>query len=658
MNIKLSILLISLLTLGACGQEEPEKTPSSMQLTALRVGTVSILSQSETTPNNQPIIISFNAAIDRRTVEQAITLINEDAESVPLIFSYLDNDKTISASPEASLEIDKDFTIRISDAIKGAAGEVFSGIEISFTTSNPPIVVTGTKIGEKLIDENSRIQNIDLKPTIDIAFSEPVSVGEISDYLSLNLGGAKVSTTTSQLMDSVIRVQVDNDLQGLRRYNFLISSGFGSEKERPFDGYQFPFYTKLDSTLKFPEISDEELLTKVQEQTFKYFWDFGHPVSGLTRERNTSNETVTIGGSGFGVMAIIVGIERGFITHQEGIDRLDKIITFLGNKADRFHGVWSHWLNGTSGQVVPFSANDDGGDLVETAFMIQGLMTVRQYLDVSNSQEASMIEKINTLIDEVEWDWYTQNDQDVLYWHWSPNFGWAKNHRITGWNEAMIVYVMAAASTTHSIDKEVYQSGWSRDGAMVNSNNTSHYGYMLPLRTDRGGPLFFAHYSFLGLDPRNLSDQFANYWTQNVTHSLINQAYCIANPQRYVGYADYCWGLTASDGDSGYSAHSPDNDRGVITPTAALSSIPYTPEESMKAMRHFYFILGDRLWGEYGFYDAFNPTENWYASSYLAIDQGPIILMIENYRTGLLWGLFMSAPEVQSGLENLEITYE
>ncbi len=629
-----------------------------MQLTALRVGTVSILSQSETTPNNQPIIISFNVPLNSSTVEQAITLINEEAAPIPLTFSYLDNDKTISASPGANLDIDKSYTITISDAIRGVSGEVFPGVAITFTTSNPPIVITGTKINDKLIDKNTRIQNIDLRPTIDIAFSEAVTVSEVTDFMSLNLGGAKVSTTNSQLMDSIIRLQPDNDLQGWRRYNFLIGSGFGSAKERPFDGYQLPFYTKLDSTLKFPEISDEELLTKVQEQTFKYFWDFGHPVSGLARERNTSQETVTIGGSGFGIMAILVGIERGFVTHQEGIDRLDKIITFLGDDADRFHGVWSHWLNGTSGQVVPFSANDDGGDLVETAFMIQGLITVRQYLDTSDPQEAEIIDKINDLVDEVEWDWYTQNDQNVLYWHWSPNFGWEKYHRITGWNEAMIVYVMAAASTTHSIEKEVYQSGWSRDGDMVNSGNTSHYGYTLPLRTDRGGPLFFAHYSFLGLDPRNLSDQFANYWTQNVTHSQINQAYCIANPQRYVGYTDYSWGLTASDGDSGYSAHSPNNDRGVITPTAALSSIPYTPEESIKAMRHFYFILGDRLWGEYGFYDSFNPTENWYASSYLAIDQGPIILMIENYRTGLLWDLFMSAPEVQSGLEKLEITYE
>jgi hypothetical protein len=268
-----------------------------------------------------------------------------------------------------------------------------------------------------------------------------------------------------------------------------------------------------------------------------------------------------------------------------------------------------------------------------------------------------LIDKINTLWESVEWSWYTQGGQDVLYWHWSPNYGWEMNHKITGWNEALIIYVLAASSNNHSIDADVYTKGWSRNGAMVNTGGNSYYGFTLPLRNDMGGPLFFSHYSFLGLDPRSLSDQFANYWEQNVNHSKINHAYCTDNPQKYVSYSDQCWGLTASDGFSGYSAHSPNNDRGVITPTAALSSMPYTPEESMKALHFFYYTLGDKLWGEYGFYDAFDFTNGWVADSYLAIDQGPIVVMIENYRTNLLWDLFMSCPEVQAGLTKLGFTY-
>ena len=373
----------------------------------------------------------------------------------------------------------------------------------------------------------------------------------------------------------------------------------------------------------------------------------------MARERNTSGETVTIGGSGFGLMAIIVGVHRGFITRSQAIDRFKKIVTFLGN-ADRFHGVWSHWMNGSTGEAISFSELDDGGDLVETAFMAQGLITVREFLDSSNAAEDQLIADINILLDGIEWDWHTRGGQNVLYWHWSPNHGWEMNLPIRGYNEALIIYLLAASPGPHSIDAEVYTEGWARSGGI--RNGSEYYGYELPVGSDFGGPLFFAHYSFLGLNPQGLSDSYANYWTQNQNHSLINYQHSVRNPNNFVGYSADSWGLTASDDPSGYSAHQPTNDNGTITPTAALSSMPYTPEKSKQAMRHFYYILGDKLWGEYGFYDAFNPTQGWWADSYLAIDQGPIIVNIENYRSGLLWDLFMDAPEVQSALDKLEFT--
>jgi hypothetical protein len=397
------------------------------------------------------------------------------------------------------------------------------------------------------------------------------------------------------------------------------------------------------------------LLTKIQQHTFRYFWDFGHPVSGLARERNTSDEIVTSGGSGFGLMAIIVGIERGFITRQQGIERLTTIVDFLGNDAERFHGAWSHWLNGTTGEAIAFSTYDDGGDLVETSFMAMGLLTVKEYLDEGNTLEKELINKIDLLWKGVDWVWYSQGGQNVLYWHWSPNFQWQMNMPVRGYNEALITYLMAAASPTHPIDPIVYHEGWANNGGIINGSD--YYDITLPVGYAFGGPLFFSHYSFMGLDPRNLSDQYANYWEQNTNHTLINRAYCIDNPKEYLGYSGACWGLTASDNHVGYSAHSPDNDRGVITPTAAISSIPYTPDYSMEAIKFFYYVLGDRLWGEYGFYDAFNLNESWTANSYLAIDQGPIVVMIENYRTGLCWDLFMNNTDVQNGLTKLGFSY-
>jgi hypothetical protein len=396
------------------------------------------------------------------------------------------------------------------------------------------------------------------------------------------------------------------------------------------------------------EMTDEEMLTMVQEYTFRYFWDFAHPVSGLARERNTTS-IVTSGGSGFGVMAILVGMHRGFVSHEDGVDRLLKIVRFLEN-ADRFHGVFPHWMNGATGEVIPFSQFDNGGDLVETAFLIQGLLTVRQCISGESTKEVELREKITKIWEEVDWNWYRKTVQTVLYWHWSPEFLWQLNHQIRGFNEAHIIYILAISSPTHPVPASLYHSGWAA-GNYTNGN--SYYGYPLEVGQPRGGPLFFSHYSYLGFDPRNKKDDYTNYFERNKNHTLINREYCIDNPQNYEGYSEDSWGLTASDDPFGYLAHepSPNRDNGTISPTAAISSMPFTPDLSIAAMKHFYRNLGDKIWGEYGFFDAFNIRENWYAKSFLAIDQGPIIGMIENYRSQLLWDCFMSNEEILIGLD-------
>jgi len=411
--------------------------------------------------------------------------------------------------------------------------------------------------------------------------------------------------------------------------------------------------TAIDPSNKFPEISDQELLTKVQKQTFKYFWDFAHPASGMARERNTSGNTVTSGGSGFGIMSLITGVHRGFITKAEGLSRIQKIVAFL-KTADRFHGAFPHWIDGNTGKVIPFSQKDNGGDLVETSLLMQGLLTARQYFGNANLAESTLRADINALYNAVEWDWYRKDNSNTLYWHWSPNYNWEMNMSIRGWNEALITYVLAASSTTHAIPKTVYDNGWANNGTLKNGN--SYYGVQLPLGPASGGPLFFAHYSFLGINPMGLIDGYANYEIQNKAHSLIHYNYAKANPKNFYGYGENCWGLTASDDINGYLAHEPGNDNGVISPTAALSSFPYTPVESMQALKFYYYKLGDKIFKEYGFVDAFSLQQQWFADSTLAIDQGPIIVMIENYRSKLLWNLFMSCPEVKTGMKNLGFT--
>ncbi|MGB8489733.1 MAG: glucoamylase family protein [Bacteroidales bacterium] len=411
-------------------------------------------------------------------------------------------------------------------------------------------------------------------------------------------------------------------------------------------------------------LTDDSLLTLVQYRTFRYFWDGAEPVSGMARERynvdgiypDNDKNVVTTGGSGFGVMAILAGINRGFITRQQALERFQKITGFL-KSADRYHGAWSHWIYGETGKTKPFGRMDNGADIVETAYLMQGLLTVRQYFRNGNKQEALLAADIDKLWRGVEWSWFTKGGEDVIYWHWSPDYGWAMNFPVKGYNECLILYVLAASSPTFPVPPEAYHKGWARNGGIKTKIET--YGYVLTLKHNGaekyGGPLFWAHYSYLGLDPRHLRDEYADYWQENRDQTLIDWKWCSLNPLHYKGYGPDCWGLTASYSMSGYAAHAPgdETDLGVISPTAAISSIVYTPDKSMAAIKHFYYVLGDKIWGIYGFYDAFSEQNDWYPQKYLAIDQGPEIVMIENYRSKLLWTLFMSCPEIRLGLKKL-----
>jgi len=658
MKVRLFVLCILISSCFTGCKKDTDDPGSEIQLVSIKIGNKSISDSAvNDAPIDQPIIVSFNTSLNVSSVPQALSLIEKQESSIDYSLNFFNSNKAFSIYPEQALKHNTEYTIVFTDDLANAEGtKNYAPTEFNFVTIPGALSLESlTSDGIDLM-ASGMITDIPHDMEILATFSAPVKLESVSSS-SMTLEGKNNSVQLTTVVDgNTLTIRSENELDYLSYFEFVLDSGITGMEGESFERFETSFFTDLDSTYKYPEISDAELLDKVQEQTFKYFWDFAHPVSGLARERNTSGETVTIGGSGFGVMAILVGMERGFITREEGVDRLLTIVNFLLTKADRFHGAWSHWLNGTSGQVRPFSTKDNGGDLVETSFMIQGLITARQYLDDLDATEAEIISKINLLWNDMEWDWYTQNGQNVLYWHWSPEYQWEMDHKIGGWNEALIVYVLAASSPTHSIDKAVYDQGWARNGSMVNGN--IYYGINLPLGPSKGGPLFFSHYSFMGLDPRNLQDQYANYWEQNTNHSLINYEYCVDNPKDYIAYSAQCWGLTASDNHEGYSAHSPTNDLGVITPTAAISSIPYTIDESLEAIRHFYYILGDKLWGEYGFYDAFNFSEEWIADSYLAIDQGPIICMVENYRSGLLWDLFMSAPEVQSGLIKLGFTYE
>jgi hypothetical protein len=654
-NFLWAVLLIisSCLVLASC-KEENTTEPGKIELAGIKVGDaeLDVSGSNMDVPADSIILIMFRSQLDTVSAKSGILLMQNDNTTVLFEISFLENAITAKLTLDKPLENQTSFILKLSSSIRGSNGEVFSGTQVSFTTINGTLQIESILINGIDFKSPNHPQNIDFENVkLEISFSEPLDTAGLESLFYFPAAGPALVSISND--NKNVSVQSENEFDYYKKYYFTISSAITSEDGYPFAGFNNYFYTSLDSSFKFPEVTDDELLDLVQSQTLKFFFDYAHPASGMTRERYGSGDIVTTGGSGFGVMALIVGISRNFITREQGLDQYTKMVDFL-ETCDRFHGAWPHLINGTTGTTVPFSTNDNGADLVETGFMVEGLMTMRQFLNPVVPEEQDLIDRTNVLINGVEWDWFTRN-QNVLYWHWSPTVGWAMNMTITGFNEALIIYVLAASSTTHTIEPIVYHNGWARNGDIINGK--TFYGYYQPVGWDYGGPLFFVHYSFLGLDPRNLEDQYGNYWTQNVNHSLINWAYCADNPKNYLGYSNVCWGLTASDQPSGYGVHEPTNDNGTITPSAAVSSLPYSPEQSMDAIRHFYYILGDRLWGPYGFYDAFNVKDNWWADSYIAIDQGPIICLIENQRSGLLWDLFMSSPEVQQGLTKLGFSY-
>ena len=416
------------------------------------------------------------------------------------------------------------------------------------------------------------------------------------------------------------------------------------------------------SDLSKHDKATDTLLSKIQQQTFRYFWEGAEPTSGLARERihmdgqypQNDKDVITIGGSGFGLMGILVAEHRKFIQPDEAQERFKKSLTYL-SKLPRFQGAFAHWYEGPTRKVKAFGAKDNGGDIVETAFLAQALICVREYYKNGNQEQKQIAALADQIWKEINWNHYT-NGKDVIYWHWSPEYEFGMNHPIQGFDECLITYVLAASSPTFPINKQVYINGWTRNGQIKTDIQKFNYPTVAKHNAKPGevGPLFWSHYSFLGLNPINLQDEYVDYGKVVHNHTQIHLEHARRNPNNYVGYgADKGWGLTASYSINGYDAHHPDNDRGVISPTAALASMPYAPKESMSFANYLFNNLGSKIWGEYGFYDAYSETANWFPQCYLAIDQGPIVVMIENYRSQFIWNLFMNAPEIKEGLVKL-----
>ena len=472
---------------------------------------------------------------------------------------------------------------------------------------------------------------------------------------------------------------------GIHRYSdFIGTVNAGAQYQvttSDWQNHSSAFSNMAQATTR--SMSDDELLTMLQEGAFHYYWEGAETHSGMAFEEQPGDDRlVATAASGFSIGALVVGVDRHFITREQGLERLLKIVTFL-EKAPRYHGIWSHYMNGATGQTMGlFGMFDNGGDVLESAYLMSGLLTARQYFNGTAPRERDLYQRITRLWEAAEWDWYRDGpDSPTLYWHWSPQWAFQIHHPLIGFNETMIVYLLGIASPTHSIPASLYYTGWasqnaraleyrqgwsgSADGKLY-GNGKTYFGTKLDVGVGMGGPLFFTHYTYMFMDPHQLHDKYtASYFDNNRNIALINRAYCIANPYHHKGYGPDAWGLTANVGPLGYATPAPyetkdaatisddSKDIGTMTLTGALSSFPYTPEASMAALKHYYRDLGGDLWGIYGPRDAYNLDLNWVSPIYMGLNQAPIVAMVENYRTGLLWKLFASNPEITAMLKKL-----
>ncbi len=423
------------------------------------------------------------------------------------------------------------------------------------------------------------------------------------------------------------------------------------------DGRQ---YGEFSATVRGESVAEEReaFLTGVQAAGIRYFTDYAHPVSGLGREWGRVNpphhvrRVCALGASGMGLMNMVVGLERGLLPAAETRQLLLRILRFVQEKAERYDGALPHWLDGTTGKTIPF-ARIGGADIVETAFFMQGLLVVREYFAGTDAVDTEIRTRADAVWRDVRWDRFVDK-KNRLYWHW-PIEGRKRPLLITGSNEGHIAYLLAVASPTHPAPDAVYHDGWVGTHRVLNKD---YYGVRLEVGRPHGFPLFWTHYSYMGLDPRGLRDKHVrDYFDHHRNAALVHWHHAKENPGGFEGYGPLRWGLTSSSGPDGYGGWSPvHKDNGTIAPTAALSSMPYLPEQSLAMLEDLYAERGADLWGEFGFYDAFNDSRNWTAKGFwIGIDVGPIAPMIENHRTGLCWKLFMQAPEIKAAVARLGI---
>ena len=410
------------------------------------------------------------------------------------------------------------------------------------------------------------------------------------------------------------------------------------------------------SAVPNPFASDDAFLDYVQQANFDYFWYAANPANGLVPDRSATGSACSIAAVGFGLTAIGIGIDHGWISRTQGVARvLTTLNTFLQGPQGAntsgtigYKGWFYHWLD------MNTALRASGSELssIDTTLLLSGILYSKQYFNGANSDETSIRTMSDAIFNRVDWNWMAQGT-DAVAMGWQPTSGFTGYGNWVGYDEGMILYLLGLGIATNPLPASAW-SYWTSGYTWY-----TYYGESFVLFP----PLFGHEYSHCWIDFRHIADAYMNsqsstYFENSRRAALAQRAYCIANPANpplgWVGYSGNVWGLTACDGPTGYNAHGAPpalNDDGTIAPTAPGGAMAFTPEYSLPTLQYFYSQFRLHIWTAYGFHDAFNLSAQWYDTDELGIDQGPIVIMIENYRTQRPWRLFMQNEEVQRGLQ-------
>jgi hypothetical protein len=383
---------------------------------------------------------------------------------------------------------------------------------------------------------------------------------------------------------------------------------------------------------------DEALLEELERATYLYFWEQANPQTGLVKDRCNVHVAdrgivASIAATGFGLTALCIAENRGYVAYPQARDRVLAALRFLWKKLPHHRGFFYHFAHVDTGE----RQWDSEVSSVDTAILLCGVLTCSRHFRVEEIEDLAY-----SIFNRVDWSWLSE-DTSLLAHGWMPELGFLP-YRWDGYSELMMMYLLGMGSSSHPLPPEAWKS-WKR--SIFEYDGMRYIGAF--------APLFIHQYSQAWFDFRNKRDHYADYFQNSVTATAVHRRFCLDLAKQFPDYSEDLWGISASDSQHGYVAWGgppaigPID--GTVVPSAAAGSLPFLPQECLRVLRNMKSRYADRVWSRYGLVNAFNPLKKWYDSDVVGIDTGITMVMVENARTGFVWNTFMRSPEAQRGME-------